>query len=313
MQANQNTTSYEQATGAIPYNMTNDYMFRAVLQKNKTVLRGLVGALLHINPELIDVEITNPIELGQSYQNKEFMLDINVIVNGQTRLNLEMQVINYQNWKERSLSYLCRSFDNVFKGHDYIEVTPVIQISFLDFVLFPEAPEFYATYMMENVKSHMIYTDKIQLSVIQLCSIELATDEDCLYEIDRWASLFKAKTWKELKSVAASNQYMQSAVNTIYELSSDETIREQCRAREEFEAYQRYLSKQISDLKQQNAEQSALLADKDSQLADKDAKIADKDSQLAGKDSQLAAKDAKIAELLAINAELTAQLGKENV
>ena len=285
MQINQNNTSLEEATGAIPYNMTNDYMFRAVLQKNKTVLRGLVGALLHINPELLDVEITNPIELGQSYQNKEFMLDINVIVNGQTRLNLEMQVINYQNWKERSLSYLCRSFDNVFKGHDYIEVAPVIQICFLDFVLFPEAPEFYATYIMENVKSHMIYTDKMQLSVIQLCSIELATDEDRLYEIDRWASLFKAKTWKELKSVAASNQYMQSAVDTIYELSSDETIREQCRAREEFEAYQRYLNKQINDLKKQNAEQNVLLT----------------------------AKDAEIADLLARNAELTAQLGKKNV
>ena len=88
MRTTLNNTSLEEATGIIPYNMTNDYMFRAVLQKNKTVLRGLVGALLHINPELLDVEITNPIELGRSYQNKEFMLDINVIVNGQTRLNL---------------------------------------------------------------------------------------------------------------------------------------------------------------------------------------------------------------------------------
>ena len=43
MQTNQNNTSYEQATGAIPYNMTNDYMFRAVLQENETVLRGLIS------------------------------------------------------------------------------------------------------------------------------------------------------------------------------------------------------------------------------------------------------------------------------
>ena len=99
---------------------------------------------------------------------------------------------------------------------------------------------------------------------------------------------------------------MQSAIDTIYELSSDETIREQCRAREEFEAYQRYLNKQISDLKQQNAEQSALLADKDSQLADKDSQLADKDSQLAGK-------DAKIADMEAEITALKAQLGKENV
>ena len=125
--------------------------------------------------------------------------------------------------------------------------------------------------------------------MVDLSHIELATDEDRLYEIDRWASLVKAKTWKELKSVAASNQYMQSAVNTIYELSSDETIREQCRAREEFEAYQRYLNKQINDLKKQNAEQSAQLADKDSQLAKQTAQLADLEAKIA---------------------ELTAQLGK---
>ena len=240
--------SFISATGTIPYNMTNDYMFRVVLQKNKFVLKGLVGALLHLDPELLEVEITNPIELGRSIENKDFILDVNVLVNNQTVLNLEMQVINYGNWKERSLSYLCRSFDNVYKGHDYIEVSPVIQISFLDFELFPEHPEFYSTYMLENIKNHVIYTDKLRLSVIELNNTELATDDDRHYEIDKWAALFKAKTWKELKSMAATNQYMESAVKTIFEVSSDENIREQCRAREEFESYQRYLQKRISDL-----------------------------------------------------------------
>lgn len=82
-------------------------------------------------------------------------------------------------------------------------------------------------------------------------------------------------------------------------MSSDEAIREQCRAREEFEAYQRYLSKQIRDLKQQNAEQSALLAAKDSQLATQSAQLADKDS--------------RISDLKAKVAELMAQLGNDKV
>lgn len=157
----------EDAVGKIPYNMTNDYMFRAVLQQDKMVLSGLIGALLHLDPESLDVEITNPIELGKSLDNKTFILDICVTINSKTLLNLEMQVINYNNWKERSLSYLCRSFDNVYKGNDYTEVSPVIQISFLDFALFPEAPEFYSTYMMSNIKNHIIYTDKLRLSVVQ--------------------------------------------------------------------------------------------------------------------------------------------------
>ena len=35
-------TSYLNATGKIPYNMMNDYMFQAILQKNQNVLKGLI-------------------------------------------------------------------------------------------------------------------------------------------------------------------------------------------------------------------------------------------------------------------------------
>ena len=66
----------------------------------------------------------------------------------------------------------------------------MIQISFLDFDLFPENPEFYATYMMKNIKNDIIYTDKMHLSVIELNHTELATDEDRRYGIDQWVTFF---------------------------------------------------------------------------------------------------------------------------
>ena len=57
---------FEEASGAIPYNMTNDHMFRIVLQENETVLRGLVAALIHQDPESIQTKITNPVLLGDT-------------------------------------------------------------------------------------------------------------------------------------------------------------------------------------------------------------------------------------------------------
>jgi len=79
------------ASGAIPYGMTNDYMFRAVLQTNNKVLRGLVSALLHLKEEeILSVEITNPVILGNSPEKKEIRLDINVVLNNHTFINLEM-------------------------------------------------------------------------------------------------------------------------------------------------------------------------------------------------------------------------------
>ena len=66
-------TSYLSATGKITYNFTNDYMFRAILQWNVTVLKGLICSLLHLRPEHItDITITNPIELGKTIDDKEF-------------------------------------------------------------------------------------------------------------------------------------------------------------------------------------------------------------------------------------------------
>ena len=49
---NQNKLSYLSATGKIDYNMTNNYMFRYILQKNQKVLKGLICSLLHLNRKL---------------------------------------------------------------------------------------------------------------------------------------------------------------------------------------------------------------------------------------------------------------------
>ena len=143
------TIPLQNATGRMPYTLTNDYMFRAMLQRSKGALKGIVCSITGFNPKQIkSVEIMNPIELGKSIEAKDIILDIRVLLNDNTVINLEMQVINLGNWPERSLGYLCRSFDSLNRGQDYMETKPVIQVCFLDFTLFPEAPEFFSTYMV---------------------------------------------------------------------------------------------------------------------------------------------------------------------
>ena len=66
------------------------------------------------------------------------------------------------------------------------------------------SPEFYATYLLKNIRNNRVYTDKLQLSVVELNSITLATKDDRLYKLDKWAAFFKAGTWKELNSMAVT-------------------------------------------------------------------------------------------------------------
>ena len=226
---------FRDVSGPIPYNMTNDYMFRAVLQSNNKVLRGLICALLHLSlQEVASVEIANPVLLGETVTDKEFRLDIHVVLNNHTLINLEMQIANRLNWRERSVMYLCRSYDRLNRGQDYLEAKPAVHIGFLDYTLFLEQPEFYASYKLINVKNHQKYSDSLTLYVVDLSRTDLATEEDRRYHIHEWAMLFKAKTWEEMKMLASRDEHLQEACETIFRMSADELVRKRCRDREEY-------------------------------------------------------------------------------
>ena len=144
----------QHATGEIKYGGTNNYMFQAFLQENNEALRNLICSVLHLDPSsVVSIEITNPILLGKFIENKTFILDIKALMNNQTVINLEMQIEDQHNWPERSLGYLCRSFDNLNTGDEYRTVKPAIHIGFLDFHLFKDAPEFHAVYQLLNMKN----------------------------------------------------------------------------------------------------------------------------------------------------------------
>ena len=269
---------FQNAHGPIPYNLMNDYMFRVVLQTNEFVLRGLIGALLNLEQsEIKSTVITNPIKLGEKIDDKTFVLDIHVLLNDDTRLNLEMQVINRGNWPERSLNYLCRAYDQLKPGEDYRQSKCAIHIGILDFTLFDGYPEFYAHNMMMNVKNHHIFSDKFVLNVLDLTQIKLATDKDRLCELDYWAELFKAKTWEDLRMIAEKNQYMSRAAEEMYARNADETIREQCRVREENLAYERYVKDQMELLEKLQKE----MAEKEQQLQAALSRIAELQAKLS--------------------------------
>ena len=281
--SNSTSSSFRDATGPIEYGFTNDYMFRAILQVNERVLRGLTCALLHLKAEDIQsIEIKNPILPGDTFDAKEFILDVEITLNNEALINLEMQVVNEYNWSERSLSYLCRRFDQLGKGQDYSECKPAIHIGFLDFTPFPECPEFYATYKLLNIKNHHLYSDKFILSVVDLTHIELATDEDGAYGIDRWARLFKSTTWEEIKMIAENNPILTEASETLYTYNADEIARQRSQARAEYLAHERAVNNRLAKLSEENAA-----------LAAKNQVLATEKQTMAAENERLRAKLAK--------------------
>ncbi len=226
--------NFDEHTGALPFHLTNDAFFHFLLQENENILRMLLCAILHIlDSDILSLTILNPIAYGSVITAKMLILDISLHMNDNTYINLEMQVTDYHNWVERDLTYASHNLNQLSKGEYYTALQPVIQISFLDYTLFPNYPEFFATYKILNTKNYNIFTDKLCFHVIDLSKIELATVEDKAHGIDHWALMFKAKTWEELKMLANKDSIFENVAQNVKQFSSDQWFGKVIDARED--------------------------------------------------------------------------------
>ena len=173
---------------------------------------------------------------------------------------------------------LYKKSDNCRKGQKSAMVFRVL-FGILDFTLFPDTPEFYATYKLMNIKNHHIFNDKFILSVLSLKEIEKATSEDMEWGLDTWARFFAAKTWRDIKMIAKNNEILTSASKSLYEYNSNWLVREQCRAREDFECHERTMQKRLAEQSNTIAEQSNTIAEKELRIQELEALLENQKSK----------------------------------
>lgn len=219
----------------LSYCLTNDYMFRAVLQSSEKALRGLLAALLKIpEEEIYSCVIKNPIILGDAIDEKNCILDIHLELNHNRKINLEMQVGSIENWTDRSLYYLCRMHTDLEKGLDYTSAKTSIHIGIVTTSPLPEDAAFYNEYNLRNKKNGYEYTGKFEIRVLDLSQLSNASEEEKSSPLYYWAQAFSAITWKEMFEMADKSEAIGNAVVTLHQLSEDEKIKLQCEARERY-------------------------------------------------------------------------------
>ncbi len=246
---------WHQMTGELDFNMTNDFLFRALMQEENRALSALAASLMGWEEsDVRSAHIENPIELRGIIDSKEFILDVKVLLNTNVIVNLELQVINLGNWPERSLSYLCRSFDNLNRGDNYGEVKPVYQIGITDFSPIEGNDHFFSKYMFQETENHCLYSDKIGLFVLDLTRLDSSTETDRKCKRDLWAKMFKARTSEELKMFAEKDPAIDAAVGQVSKITRDEMLRQRMEAREEYYRIERTNQKIMENLKTENTD-----------------------------------------------------------
>ena len=148
-----------------------------------------------------------------------------------------------------------------------------------------------------DVNTHRIYSDKFSLYVLDLSQIDLATGEDCFWQVNEWAKLFKATTWEEIKMIADKNEYLTETSNTLCDLYADRNVRERCLDRIE---YNLRMKRYEDAIKEKDATIKELVAENAKALEEKDALIRklmeEKDKTIEEQDKTIEEKERTIKE-----------------
>ncbi len=174
-----------------------------------------------------------------------------------------------RNWVDRSVDYLSRNYDSARKGQDYSVIKSTIHIGILDHTLFPDYPEFYAEHKIMNTKNYHVFSNKFMLNVLDLSQIELATEEDKQWQLDRWANLFKEKTWEGLRMLAQKDEVLREAAHSLYSINQDRNTMERIRRHEEWELYMQQIERERDEQSEKLKVQNQKVEELEQQLQEK--------------------------------------------
>ena len=116
-----------------------DYAFKEIMMDEQARI-GFLSAMLKLNPkEIKETQILNTNLRKQREKEKLGILDVRILMNNHTEIDIEIQLSAISVWADRALFYLAKMFtDQIHSGEDYTVFKRCVSISILDFDLFAD-------------------------------------------------------------------------------------------------------------------------------------------------------------------------------
>ncbi len=209
-----------------------DFAFKEIMTDKKARI-GFLSAMLKLNPEDIKETTLLNTSLRKTYEDDKLgILDVRVLMNDDTEIDIEVQLSELSVWAERSLFYLAKMYtEQINPGDSYNKFKKCVSISILDFKLFDDTKNFYSCFHIAEDNRHSLYTDKMEFHVLELPKLpeQPKNDSD---NILLWAKFINAERKEEFDMVADKNPYIESAYQTLQVISQNKEKRLEYEARE---------------------------------------------------------------------------------
>ena len=204
---------------------TNDYVFKRIFgqKKNSDILKDLLQAILP-NWNIKNVEPRQEVQLETDFiTDKVCRLDILATLDDGIKVDIEMQMRNYNDIEARSLFYTTREYhQSLENGQDYIEIPKSIGIWISNFNVFNDEGPFHEIVRLRRDYENQIFTDKIEMHYLQLPKFKQKCKR-ISNKLEEWLTFISFENMEELKMI--ENEKVKKAEEELEYLSEDEAER----------------------------------------------------------------------------------------
>lgn len=192
---------------------------------SKIALKGLIKAVIGIEPETVDV-VNNELPKEIAYA-KDIRLDLQCRMADGSRINIEMQTcLSNDSLRNRALYYGCRMMGGIdMQGKPYSRLPKVYHVMFTNFGMFESDEEYMRRFLLQS--GDTVLTDRLQVIFVQMPFLKLADiDIDNLLDIDKWVIFLRDSTDNDkrdlLNKIMESDEGIKEAGEILMAISDDE-------------------------------------------------------------------------------------------
>mgnify|MGYP001203750506 FL=1 len=213
--------------------LTSDYVFKRIFarEENNSMLKDFLEAILNIH--INKVEVKNPELTPNMADEKLGILDLKLDIDNERVVDVEMQVSNEHNIKERSSTYLSKLAAEQLKAkQNYKELKKIITINILKYN-YLERNSYHSIARMKYEDTNPIEfvnmgykkEEEDATSTFEMHFIELPKfkekNPDCNTKLEQWLWLIDGSKEEKVKMSALENEEINKTVKELNKLSQN--------------------------------------------------------------------------------------------
>ena len=204
----------------------NDVVFQRLFNKeNEKITKAFVEALLDEKIHKIKINEDKNL-LSKALDQKSGILDLQVDVNDEEKVDVEIQLIERSNLPERLLFYFSKLYlRGIGKGEDYRYAKRVVLIAIIDYDLKIDNKTMETIWkLIEKDNPQKILTNKLEIHILELDKVKEEYEKNKKNEKAQWLLFLDNPNTKEVEEIMEENEEVKDAVIEVKKLSEDEEL-----------------------------------------------------------------------------------------